>query len=102
VGSDRITDLVQLLTDRSARLDERDDAAIDLGGFDDPRAIDALIDVGSAADEERGLAATCGESLAQIASRDGGNAKQWLSLLAHDAAAEFRRSPDAMRPGLLD
>jgi HEAT repeat protein len=99
---DRIADLVQLLTDRSARLDARDDAAIDLGGSDDPRAIDALIEVGSDPDEDKGISATCGEWLAHIASRGGENAKRWLLVLSHEAAAEYRRSLDALRPGLLD
>lgn len=102
MDADRVTLLIQLLMDRSARLDERDDAAIDLGDSDDPRVIDALLEVGSDPNENDGISAKCGESLAHIASRGGENAKQWLSLLAKPAATEFRASLNALHPGLLD
>ena len=101
MDTDRVTLLVRLLMDRSARLDERDDAAIDLGDSDDARAIDALLEVGSDPNENDGISAKCGESLAHIAARGGENAKQWTALLSKPAAAEFRATLNALRPGLL-
>lgn len=102
VESERVTPLVQLLLDRSATIDARDDAAIDLGAADDPQAIDALLRVGSDPEENELIASSCGESLAHIASRNGEHAKQWLAALAFDAAADFRATLTALRPGLLD
>jgi hypothetical protein len=49
---DRIALLVAIPRDRSARFDERDDAAIDLGESDDDRALAALLELGAQSDDE--------------------------------------------------
>lgn len=100
--SERVSDLIQLLTDRSARIDERDDAAIDLGDSDDPRAKDALLEVASDPEEDDGISAKCGELLAHIAARSDASAKEWVALMSKAAAHEFRESLNALRPGLFD
>lgn len=103
MNDERVPALVVLLRDRSARPDERDDAAIDLGETEDARSIDALLSVGSAVDENEIVASSCGESLAYIASRqrDAAAATRWLSVLSDPAAAEFKGSLTALCPGLL-
>ena len=68
---DRVDQLIALLMDKEARLDERDDAAMDLADFDDVRAIAALAIVGSDAAEDDLLLASCGTSLAEIWTRRG-------------------------------
>jgi HEAT repeat protein len=67
----RLQDLIFLLNDDSARIDERDDAAIDLGHFDDPAALDALIAFAQRHDQDDVVAGACGESIAQIWERQG-------------------------------
>jgi hypothetical protein len=52
--------LVGVLLDRSAREDERDDAAMDLAAFDVPRALEALMIVESNRREDLNLLDSCG------------------------------------------
>jgi hypothetical protein len=54
------------LLDRKARIDERDDAAIDIGDFDDKRALQTLIIVASDVSESEIVLASCGESIGSI------------------------------------
>ncbi len=63
--------LIRLLWDASARIDERDDAAIDLGASADPRAIAALVEFASDPSARDDLVGTCGESIAEIWDRTG-------------------------------
>ena len=58
--------LKKILLDRKASLAERDDAAIDLGDFDDPEALDALMEIAVDPQEEDIILASCGESIALI------------------------------------
>ncbi len=62
-------DLIQVLLDEEAEFCDRDDAAIDLGQYDQPEAEAALIKVASNLDEDDDLSDSCGESLAEIWSR---------------------------------
>jgi hypothetical protein len=98
----RLDALIALLTDRSARIDERDDAAIDLGSSDDPRAIAALLEIGADRSEIDTVLASCGESLAQIAIRSGRLSRVWIASLAPAAANELVSTIRAERAELLD
>jgi hypothetical protein len=69
--NDRAEQLIALLLNKEARLDERDDAAMDLAGFDDAKVIAALAVVGSDEAEDDLLLASCGTSLAEIWARRG-------------------------------
>jgi hypothetical protein len=42
---DKAAGLIEVLLDVNARVDERDDAAIDLGEYDDDRALKALLSI---------------------------------------------------------
>jgi hypothetical protein len=97
-----VTTTAALLLDRSARIDERDDAAMNLGLSDDVRAVDALLEVGSDPAEAFAILSSCGESLAEIAVRNSRRVRGWLSLLAPPAAHELRASVLAARPELLE
>ena len=64
--TDRIDLLSNILLDRSARVDERDDAAMDLGQYVDQRALDAVLIVATDPNEEPFIFDTCGEAIAAI------------------------------------
>lgn len=93
--------LVGLLLDREARIDERDDAAIDLAKSDDPQVITSLPAVASDALENETISSSCGESLAEIAIRQGLPVDRWLSKVARAARRELRawvsERPDLLR-----
>ena len=86
-----IRDLIELLNDEAARLDERDDAAIDLGQSDDPAALHALISFAQRTDQSDTLVGSAGESIAQIWERAGSPYDEALvKSLAPAAAREIR------------
>jgi tetratricopeptide (TPR) repeat protein len=61
--------LVGVLLDRTRRSDERDDAAMALGGYDQPEALAALVEVASDPQSDPGLLDSCGESIGEICAR---------------------------------
>ena len=63
---DKIAQLIEILLDVNARIDERDDAAIDLGKYDDDRALNALLSVVLDPNAEPFIMDVCGESIAEI------------------------------------
>jgi tetratricopeptide (TPR) repeat protein len=63
--------LVGVLLDRRARDDERDDAAMRLGAFDQPGALAALVEVATDPESDPGLLESCGESIGAIWARNG-------------------------------
>ncbi len=86
-----MSDLIGLLNDESARPDERDDAAIDLGKSDDPVSLEALITFARSSDQDDMLIGSCGESIAQIWERRGSVYDPVLvESLAAPAAREVR------------
>lgn len=58
--------LINILLDRSASDAERDDAAIDLGNYNDAEVINILVEISNDLNIEDMIRATCGESLAHI------------------------------------
>jgi hypothetical protein len=64
--------LIELLRDLTASLDERDDAAMDLGSFDGEKAVEvALAEFATDPDAPEILQSSAGESLAEIWLRKG-------------------------------
>lgn len=63
---DKVEGLVEVLLDKTARIDERDDAAMDLGEYDDNRGLEALLSVVLDPNEEPIIMDVCGESIAWI------------------------------------
>lgn len=62
--------LVDVLQDKSARWDERDDAAMDLAGANTPEALRALLMVGQDATEDETLQESVGESIVELLHRN--------------------------------
>ena len=58
--------LIDVLLDRSAREDERGDAAIDLRKFKELRVLDALIKIASDPNEDDVIVDNCAESIGEI------------------------------------
>ncbi len=101
---DRVELLVDILLDSKARDDERDDAALDLGQFDDDRALNALIQIATDKSlQEDFFIDVCGESIANILiKRDDSDLFirifEQLTPFAKHAAGAFVRKE---RPGWL-
>jgi hypothetical protein len=93
--------LVSILLDRSARTDERDDAAGYLGSSDDPAVLAALLRVASDPAEDEVVSATSGESLAEIFVRRDAVDPAWLRSLVPAALAEVLPWLARARPELL-
>ena len=95
------TALLEILRDRSARIDERDDAAMDLGNSDDDRVLDALLELGAESDDDDMVLGSIGESIAHIAARADKFDPSWLTALASPTVDELVGSLRALRPDLL-
>ena len=63
---DQIQLLIDVLLDKTAREDERGDAAIDLRTHKDIRALDALIKIASDPDEDDVIVDNCAESIGHL------------------------------------
>lgn len=61
--------LIRILLDEDADPVIRDDAATDLGNYEDPEAEKALLEIACNPEEDDELSDCCGESLAEIWSR---------------------------------
>lgn len=85
-------DLIDVLLDRSARWDERDDAAMDLSDADEPAALDALTRVGCDAAEDDTLLESVGEAIAEILSRHPDRTDNRIADLAPVARSAYLRA----------
>jgi len=63
---DQVKLLIDILSDKNAREDERGDAAIDLRCYEDKRAIEALFEVASNPQEDDVIADNAAESLGDL------------------------------------
>lgn len=93
--------LVDVLTDRGARREERDTAAAQLSTSDAPEALRALVSVASDATEPDALLDRCGASLAAVWSRNGTLDPGVLEALAERARATLLRTFDALQDASL-
>ena len=101
LSANRVERLAALLRDRTAPTADRDDAAIDLGDYDDPQAEAALAEVGSDATDQQVVIASCGEFLAAIWVRTGHFDPVRPRRLAPAARAEAEAVLRAHRPEWL-
>ncbi|HEY9288357.1 MAG TPA: hypothetical protein VIT43_10080 [Candidatus Dormibacteraeota bacterium] len=101
VGGKRLDQLVEVLFDKTARLDERDDAAVHLGRVDDPRALQALVDRASDPREDDAVVGSAGESIAAIWLRRGNYDPRILEGLRREPRAEIEALISQQRPEWL-
>lgn len=80
--------LAALLRNQTARVDERDDAAMDLGESSEPEALNALMAVATSVEESEVLQASAGESVAMIWLRSGLFRRELLDRLTPVARSE--------------
>jgi hypothetical protein len=80
--------LISVLLNTEAEFGDRDDAAMDLGEFDEPAAEEALLKVVLLHTEDEGIADSAGESLWQIWSRKGKRDTNLIALM-HPSARKF-------------
>lgn len=80
--------LIKVLLDATAPEADRDDAAMDLASYDESEVEDALIRVGADPSSPGSVAASCGESLAEIWIRNRKLNLAALKRLSSDAYSE--------------
>lgn len=101
--TDRVDLLINVLLDSAAREDERDDAAMDLGKFNDNRALKALLKVASNPNECETILDSCGESIGEILVKQEKYDFALLNKLAptaKDAAYSFIKAAKPEWPSL--
>ena len=86
--AERIDDLIAILLDLDASISERDDAAMDLGGYD--AALDVLLRVAASVDENPVVQASCGTSIAEIWKRLGRYNETLVATLSPSAQSEIK------------
>jgi hypothetical protein len=84
--------LISALLDSHAELGGRDDAAMDLGAYDDPQAFQALLTVASDPKEDEMLQDSCGESLKEICRRNANLDLSFVGKLTPAAKKYFVQS----------
>jgi hypothetical protein len=99
--TDQVGLLIEILLDRNARADERDDAASYLGQYPEQRVVDALAVVASSSEEDEVLVATAGESIAEIWERLDRIQPEILAALAPPARREVEALLRTRAPHLL-
>lgn len=97
--------LCDVLLDVEANLADRDDAAMDLGEFNEDLALEVLCKVASNSSEDETLLASCGESAAQIWLRRGfcnvEVLKQFQQVAMAEALALIRTKNPSLLSGIL-
>ena len=80
--------LIEVLLDVTAAEADRDNAAMDLAVYDEPEVEEALVRVGADSSTPNAVAASCGESLAEIWIRKKTLNLEALKRLQGDACKE--------------
>ena len=99
--SDKVEGLIDVLIDNTARPDERDDAAMDLGRFNDDRALNALLRVGSNPNEDEMILDSCGDSIGEILVKKGKYDPTFINNLAPVARSALYSFIKEARPEWL-
>ncbi|MER8034936.1 hypothetical protein [Streptomyces hydrogenans] len=92
--------LISVLLDRTARIGERDDAAMDLEAYAGEHVVQALVEVASSPVEDDLVLASAAESLGQILARDGGFPEDLLESLQPAARRIVEEVLRASRRGM--
>lgn len=99
--NDKLKLLTELLLDNDARVDERDDAAIELQSFDDLRALDALIKIAKIPTENDIILTSCGESIGEIWVRNNSFNVETYKALSESSKTGVRIVVRSNNPELL-
>lgn len=99
---DTVDLLIGVLLDSSAREDERDDAAMDLGRYDDDKALAALAGVASNFAENETVLDSCGESTGKILVKKQKYDKNLLDSLAPIAKNAAQSFIKEVKPELFN
>ena len=92
--------LISVLLDKTLDPDnDRDDAAMDLGAYDEPEALTALIQVASDPTEPHDLLEQCADSIYAIWRRRGGADQAMVARLAPPAREYLARTPTGSKQG---
>ena len=94
--------LISVLLDSNARIDERDDAAMDLSSYSEPEVEDALFKAACDPATPEKVLASCGESLAEIWVRRGQCNMRVLDSLSPTARSEALAYLEVKAPELLE
>jgi len=94
--------LIEVLLDLNADIASRDDAAMDLGLFDNIEAEKALFEVASNKETDEMVSSSAGESLAQIWIRRKCINKEYFLSLSVTAKHEAEATINANLPELLN
>lgn len=89
--------LVKILLDKDALIEDRDDAAMDLGAFNDDKALNALIQVGTDETEHDIILWSCGASISDIWLKRGSYNRIVLDSLSKKARQEVYIDPSSLR-----
>ena len=81
--------LTRILLDKSIGIGVRDDAAMDLGAYNDDAALDALIQIAQDQTEHDIILYSCGSSIANIWGARGQYSGKVLDSLAAEARQEI-------------
>ncbi len=105
--NDRVQLLIDVLLDKTARVDERDDAAIDLQKYKDLRALHALMKIASDPNEDRMIIDSCIESISGLcATMNYFDEESFEKLILYAQKDVFEyimaRNPTLIKPPLRD
>lgn len=100
--TDHIDELLKILLDKSAREDERHDAAMYLYDYDDPRILKIFFEIGSDKNELHLLLEAAGEGIGEIWCRNNDfdmNKLKNLTDISRDIAIAIikNKKPDLLR-----
>ena len=93
--------LIDVLLDKRPENYDRDDAALDLGAYDEPDAEEALFQVATDPATDDDLADRCGESLANIWCRKQSFNLERAKCLKGPAFRSLRHTLEALCPELV-
>lgn len=88
MSTEGLAELIDFLFDKSLDLGGRDDVAMDLGDFDQPSALDALVKVATDPEEDVFILDSCGTSIGEILTRKDKLETKYLKTLRPEALRE--------------
>jgi hypothetical protein len=92
-----LASLAKVLLDKSAPLADRDDAAMDLGAYNDDVALEVLIKVARDPTEDEMILSSCGTSIADIWYARGEGNREVLDSLTKEARNEVYIDPETFQ-----